>query len=279
MRLAVLALIGSAACLALAQEKAEAPLTRIVEVVHDANDAPVAGATVEAWGLPGGTVEKRTGADGIVRFENMPRKGVVFVARKPGYCCDWHEPGAWSWAPPPEDRDPDGDGITRTRLALEAGTVVQGHVRAKDGETPIAGAVVEAREVAHATDLRTLQGAPLWTAATDAEGRFRTAEPPRWCSNSRTGSGRRAPLGWSARQDSNLHLPVCGTGAPPLSYTPIWRPRRESNPGVAWVAATCVPFATGPFGAGGGNRTRVHRLRDGCSAIELPRHHSIWYVG
>ncbi|MHC4134091.1 MAG: carboxypeptidase regulatory-like domain-containing protein [Planctomycetota bacterium] len=180
MRCSALALFGvvqGLVSLSFAEdETARAPLTRMVEVVRGADGAPVAGAAVEAWGLPGGTVEKRTGADGIARFERTPRKGVVYVARKPGFRCGWHEPGRWWWSMPEEDEDPDKDGITRIRLALEAGTVVQGRVLAKDGAVPVAGAVVEAREAAHATDLWTLEGAPLWTATTDAEGRFKTTE-------------------------------------------------------------------------------------------------------
>jgi len=179
MRPATLTLIGvvqGLVSLSFAEdEAATTPLTRVVEVVREADGAPVPGVAVEAWGLPGGTVAKRTGADGIARFENMPRKGIVFVARKPGFLCGWHEPGRWWWGPPIEDEDRDQDGITRIRLALVSGTVVDGRVLSKAGK-PVAGAVVEAREVAHATDLWTLSGAPFWTATTDAEGRFRTTE-------------------------------------------------------------------------------------------------------
>ena len=83
-----------------------ARLTRIVEVVSA--NAPVEGAVVEAWGLPGGPVRKRTGKDGVARFETMPRKGVVYVARKSGFACGWHEPGRWWWTMPEEDDDPTG---------------------------------------------------------------------------------------------------------------------------------------------------------------------------
>ncbi len=177
---AVVLVVAYLAASAAAQEGGDRVLSRIVEVVLADGEAPVAGVVVEAWGAPGGTVRRETGADGTVRFERMPRTGVVFVARKAGCRCGWHQPGAWSWAPDPEDDDPDGDGVTRLRLVLEAGSALRGRVISKDGGAPLAGARVEAREAAHATDVSILEGAPLWTATTDADGRFETTEhwPP-----------------------------------------------------------------------------------------------------
>ncbi len=166
------------ACLlgaALAQED-ERRLTRVVEVLFAEGEKSAAGVVVEAWGAPGGTVRRETGADGTVRFESLPATGVVYVARKAGHRCGWHEPGAWSWAPDPEDDDPDGDGVTRFRLVLQAGSRLEGRVLSKEGGAPLAGARVEAREMAHATDLSILEGAPLWTATTGADGRFETTE-------------------------------------------------------------------------------------------------------
>jgi len=160
---------------AFAQEE-ERRLTRVVEVLFADGEKPAAGVVVEAWGAPGGTVRRETGADGTVRFEKMPATGVVYVARKAGYRCGWHQPGAWSWAPDPEDDDPDGDGITRFTLLLATGSTLRGRVVAKEDGRPIAGAAVEARETAHATDRDMLAGAPLWTATTDADGHFETSE-------------------------------------------------------------------------------------------------------
>jgi len=172
---AVLWLAGSGALLAQDREREPTtPISRVVEVVRASDGTPVEGAVVEAWGAPQETLVKRTGADGIARFDGVPRKRVVFVARFPGFLCGWHEPGRWWWTVPAEDRDPDGDGVTRMKLELVPGTVVHGRVLTKEGR-PIEGAVVEAREVAHATDLWTLRGAPLWIATADADGRFRTS--------------------------------------------------------------------------------------------------------
>ena len=156
-----------------AEDEPTTPITRIVTVVLAADGSVVEGATVEAWGAPRGTLTRRTGSDGIARFEGVPREDVVFVARKSGYLCGWHEPGRWWWSVPEEDGDPDGDGVTRMKLALVPGTSVEGNVVSTEGG-PVAGAIVEAFEVAHATDLWTLRGAPLWTATTDEDGRFRT---------------------------------------------------------------------------------------------------------
>ena len=173
---AALMLVGAAVLLAQNEEtEPTTPVSRIVRVLRVPDGTPVEGASVEAWGAPGGTVVRRTGADGTARFGGVPRNDVVFVARLPGFRCGWHEPGRWWWSVPEEDGDPDGDGVTRMTLALVPGTVVEGRVQTKKGR-PIEGAVIEARVVAHATDLWTLRGAPLWTATTDEEGRFRTSE-------------------------------------------------------------------------------------------------------
>jgi len=194
MRLNTVLLILAVLAVAVASfaEDEAGRLTRVVEVVSGTDQTPVVGAVVEAWGLPRGPSRKRTGEDGIVRFEEMPRKGVVYVARRPGSRCAWHEPGRWWWTQPEEDADPDGDGVTRMTLVLGPGSVVRGTVRAKSGGAPIAGVMVEAREVAHATDLWTLEGAPIWTATTDAEGRFETTEhwPPVPEGEKRAASGR-----------------------------------------------------------------------------------------
>lgn len=154
----------------------EGPITRVVEVVKEGSDRPAGGVLVEARGLPAGRVEVRTGEDGLARFEKVPRRGITFVARMPGFLCGWHEPGRWWWRMPKEDEDPDGDGVTRMRLVLRPGTVVEGRVVTAPGGRPIVGAVVEAWEEAHATDIWTLDGAPIWSATTGADGRFRTTE-------------------------------------------------------------------------------------------------------
>jgi len=176
--LAFAALMLFGAAVLLAQEVAPEPtptISRIVRVVRASDETPVEGARVEAWGGPRGTIVKHTGADGTVRFDGVPREDIVFVARLSGFLCGWHEPGRWWWTVPEEDRDPDGDGVTRMKLGLVTGTIVEGRVLTKKG-LPIEGAVVEAHEDAHATDQWILQGAPLWTAATDEKGRFRTSE-------------------------------------------------------------------------------------------------------
>ncbi len=151
------------------------PLARVVTVFDGADGGrPRADVTVEAWGLAGGVVTRRTGADGSVRFDGMPRRGVTFVARAPGRVCGHHAPGGFSWAPPPEDDDPDGDGVTQVNLRLRAGSTLTGRVLANDDGAPLAGAHVEAWEQALATDQFELDAAPLWTAETDAVGTWHT---------------------------------------------------------------------------------------------------------
>jgi len=149
------------------------PITRVVRALGE-DGAPLKGADVDAYGLPGGTVTKTTGDDGTVRLADVPRKGVTFVARHPGFYCAWHEPGEWSWAPPPEDDDPDGDGVTTMTLTLVRGAALEGRVLALDDGTPVAGAQVEAREENEATDVRYLSAAPIWSVTTSDDGRFRT---------------------------------------------------------------------------------------------------------
>lgn len=170
---AVLVVLGLAA-VAVAQDGST--ITRVVEVRDGPDGPPAADVVVEAWGLPGGTRTIRTGADGTARFESVPRRGVVFVARRPGSACAWHEPGQWAWVVPEEDRDPDGDGVTRIPLVLgKDGTAVEGRVLTPEGE-PVGGAVVRAFVRPAGADLPVLRIAPLWTATADAEGRFRTTE-------------------------------------------------------------------------------------------------------
>jgi carboxypeptidase family protein len=154
-------------------DESTTPITRVVKVVRAEDGTPFAGADVEAYGVPGGLVAKRTGVDGTVRFANVPRKDVTFVARAAGRACDWHEPGTWSWVRSPEDDDPDGDGVTTITLELVRGATLEGRVMSTDG-APIAGAALSAREDAAATDVLHLAVAPIWTAATDASGNFRT---------------------------------------------------------------------------------------------------------
>jgi protocatechuate 3,4-dioxygenase beta subunit len=179
-RVAAAVLVALAAFRAVADDDADArkpkpPLTRIVKVVREEDNAPFAGVDVQAYGLPGGTVTKRTGDDGVVKFEKVPRKGVTFVARHDGRCCAWHEPGRWWWHTPEEDDDPDGDGVTTMTFAMEKGAVCEGRVVGADDGSPVAGAVVEAREDdGGVTDVWYLDAAPIWTATTGADGRFRT---------------------------------------------------------------------------------------------------------
>ena len=178
------AIAATAAALALAalaaagddEERPSSPLARVVHVVRAEDEKPIAGATVEAVGLPGGTLTKTTDADGVAKFPDMPRRGVTFVARLAGRFPAWYDPGGFSWAPPPEDDDPDGDGVTSIALGLTKGTEFSGRVVAKDDGAPIAGATVAAvQETGGVTDVFELRAAPTWTAVTDAEGRFRTA--------------------------------------------------------------------------------------------------------
>lgn len=165
---------------ATAQDDGEDPdapvlehVARVVEVVREPGGETAADVVVEAWGLPGGPLVRRTGQDGTVRFDDMPREGIVFVARAEGHVCGWHEPGRWWWMMPEEDTDPDGDGVTRMRLELRPGSEVTGRVLTADG-APLPDAEVVAYEHPHGTDVWYLDGAPLWTARTDANGAFRT---------------------------------------------------------------------------------------------------------
>jgi carboxypeptidase family protein len=170
----VLAAIAAGAAAGDDDERPNTPLTRVVKVVRAEDETPIAGATVDAVGLPRGTATRSTGADGTVKFPDMPRRGVTFVARLAGRFPAWHDPCGFSWHRDEEDYDDDGDGVTSFTLALAKGTEFEGRVIAKDDGSPIAGATVVAEQVAGATDQFELDCAPTWTAVTDAEGRFRT---------------------------------------------------------------------------------------------------------
>lgn len=239
-RAAIVVVVALASLRAAADEdevakKPKSPLTRVVRIVRAEDEAAFAGVHVQAYGLPGGTVTKRTGDDGTVRFEKVPRKGVTFVARHDGRYCGWHEPGRWWWSMPEEDDDPDGDGVTSMTLALVQGATCEGRVVAFDDGSPVPGAVVEAREEATATDVWYLADVPIWTATTGADGGFRTdqdrprggggeskylvvrltARAPGWISE--TLDRKRAPAKFRLRRAATLRGVVVGPDGKPAA--------------------------------------------------------------
>ena len=266
-------------------EEPTTPLTRVVKVIRAEDEKPIAGAIVDAVGLPGGTKSRKTGDDGVVTFPNVPRRGVTFVARFDGRFPAWHQPCGFEWARTDEDYDDDGDGVTSMELWLVKGGAFEGRVVAKDGGAPIAGATVVAEQVAGATDQFELHEAPTWTAVTDAEGRFRTEShfPDRFRNDNIHLRITARASGWISE-----HVEVAPHGEAHAAF-PLLRAARlrgvvkdGDGKAVAGALVHAYPPGTGVFDRRPGDPERksddqhprvLHALTDAQGRYEMPELH------